>query len=215
VFSFYSILPLFILNYVHYLISLVNGYSLNDCREKNTRLIREAIHVRYMLLPYFYTLFREANTTGLPVMRPLWMEFPSDEITFSNDEAFMVGSSLLVQGIYTEVLLQPNIFTYFAMDLVVCPLFNIVSPLLLFNKFKFVVSSIQRAKYVSVYMPGKELWYDIRTGAAYKGGKTHKLEAKEESVPAFQRAGTIIPRKDRLRRSSTQMVNDPYTLVCS
>ncbi|KAJ6378065.1 hypothetical protein OIU78_028320 [Salix suchowensis] len=140
--------------------------------EKNTRLIREAIRVRYMLLPYFYTLFREANTTGLPVMRPLWMEFPSDETTFSNDEAFMVGSSLLVQGIYTE-----------------------------------------RAKYASVYLPGKELWYDIRTGATYKGGKTHKLVASEESVPAFQRAGTIIPRKDRLRRSSTQMVNDPYTLV--
>ena len=87
---------------------MVNEYLLNDHREKNKRLIREAIHVRYMLLPYFYTLFREANTTGLPVMRPLWMEFPSDEATFSNDEAFMVGSSLLVQGIYTEVLLPPK-----------------------------------------------------------------------------------------------------------
>ena len=59
--------------------------------------------MRYMLLPYFYTLFREANTSGVPVARPLWMEFPSDEDTFSNDEAFMVGNSLLVQGIYTEV----------------------------------------------------------------------------------------------------------------
>jgi hypothetical protein len=87
---------------------MANGYLLNDRREKNKRLIREAIHVRYMLLPYFYTLFREANTTGLPVMRPLWMEFPSDEATFSNEEAFMVGSSLLVQGIYTEVLLPPK-----------------------------------------------------------------------------------------------------------
>lgn len=65
--------------------------------------MREAIHVRYMLLPYFYTLFREANATGIPVVRPLWMEFPADEKTFSNDEAFMVGNSLLVQGIYTQV----------------------------------------------------------------------------------------------------------------
>uniref|UniRef100_A0A2P2MUY8 Neutral alpha-glucosidase ab n=1 Tax=Rhizophora mucronata TaxID=61149 RepID=A0A2P2MUY8_RHIMU len=72
--------------------------------EQNTELIRGAIHVRYMLLPYFYTLFRKANTSGVPVMRPLWMEFPSDEATFSNDEAFMVGGSLLVQGIYSEVL---------------------------------------------------------------------------------------------------------------
>ncbi|PON37661.1 Glycoside hydrolase [Trema orientale] len=140
--------------------------------ERNTELIRDAIHMRYMLLPYFYTLFREANTSGVPVARPLWMEFPSDEVTFRNDEAFMVGNSLLVQGIYTE-----------------------------------------RVKHTSVYLPGKESWYDLKTGAVYKGGMTHKLEVSEESVPAFQKAGTIIPRKDRFRRSSTQMVNDPYTLV--
>ncbi|GLT53611.1 hypothetical protein SLA2020_268710 [Shorea laevis] len=66
--------------------------------ERNTELIRDAIHVRYMLLPYFYTLFREANTSGVPVVRPLWMEFPSEEATFSNDEAFMVGNSIMVQG---------------------------------------------------------------------------------------------------------------------
>ncbi|KAF5751733.1 Glycosyl hydrolases family 31 protein isoform 1 [Tripterygium wilfordii] len=140
--------------------------------ERKTELIKEAIHVRYILLPYFYALFREANTTGVPVARPLWMEFPSDEATFSNDEAFMVGSSLLVQGIYTE-----------------------------------------RAKHASVYLPGKESWYDIKTGSTYKGGKFYKLDVSEESIPAFQKAGTIIPRKDRFRRSSTQMINDPYTLV--
>uniref|UniRef100_A0A2P2MUY6 Probable glucan 1,3-alpha-glucosidase n=1 Tax=Rhizophora mucronata TaxID=61149 RepID=A0A2P2MUY6_RHIMU len=83
--------------------------------ERNTELIREAIHVRYMLLPYFYTLFREANTTGVPVMRPLWMEFPSDEATFSNDEAFMVGGSLLVQGIYSEVLPYQKLTYYYWM----------------------------------------------------------------------------------------------------
>ncbi|KAK7350916.1 hypothetical protein VNO77_09968 [Canavalia gladiata] len=140
--------------------------------DRNTELIKDAIHVRYALLPYFYTLFREANTTGVPVVRPLWMEFPSDEATFSNDEAIMVGNSLLVQGIYTE-----------------------------------------RAKDASVYLPGTQSWYDLRTGTVYKGGVTHKLEVTEESIPAFQRAGTIIARKDRFRRSSTQMANDPYTLV--
>lgn len=140
--------------------------------ERNTQLMREAIHVRYMYLPYFYTLFREANSSGTPVARPLWMEFPGDEKSFSNDEAFMVGNGLLVQGIYTE-----------------------------------------RAKHVSVYLPGDESWYDLRSGFAYKGGQTHKYEVSEDSVPSFQRAGTIIPRKDRLRRSSTQMENDPYTLV--
>ncbi|KAL9257322.1 putative glucan 1,3-alpha-glucosidase [Drosera capensis] len=140
--------------------------------ERNTKLMRDAIRTRYTLLPYFYTLFRESNLTGIPVMRPLWMEFPGDEATFNNDEAFMVGNSLLVQGIYT-----------------------------------------QQAKESSVYLPGSDSWFDLRSGAAYRGGTTHKLEVSDESIPAFQRAGTIVPRKDRYRRSSTQMTNDPYTLV--
>lgn len=72
----------------------------------------------------------------------------------------------------------------------------------------------QRAKHTSVYLPGKQSWYDLKTGTVYKGGVTHKLEVTEESIPVFQRGGTILTRKDRFRRSSTQMTNDPYTLVC-
>lgn len=77
--------------------------------------MRDAIRIRYTLLPYFYTLFREANVSGVPVVRPLWMEFPFDDAAFSNDEAFMVGNSLLVQGIYTAVPLVtgPLLFLIF------------------------------------------------------------------------------------------------------
>ena len=32
-------------------------------------------------------------------------------------------------------------------------------------------------------------------------------------VPVFQRGGTIIPQKLRIRRSSSLMANDPYTLT--
>lgn len=65
--------------------------------------MREAIRIRYSLLPYYYTLFREASVSGIPVMRPLWLEFPRDKETYNNGDAFMVGSSILVQGIYEEV----------------------------------------------------------------------------------------------------------------
>ena len=34
-----------------------------------------------------------------------------------------------------------------------------------------------------------------------------------EYLPVFQRGGSIIPRKNRVRRSSKLMVNDPYTLT--
>ena len=72
---------------------------------------------------------------------------------------------------------------------------------------------MQGQKSVSVYLPGKESWYDLRNGSPYKGSMSHKLQVLEDSIPSFQRGGTIVPRKDRFRRSSTQMVNDPYTLV--
>ncbi|KAJ7295993.1 hypothetical protein O6H91_Y150800 [Diphasiastrum complanatum] len=71
--------------------------------EPYTSLIRNAIDTRYALLPYYYTLFKEASTTGVPVMRPLWMEFPKDASTYAMDDEFMVGQGLLVRGIYAEV----------------------------------------------------------------------------------------------------------------
>eukprot|EP00250_Pteridium_aquilinum_P013173 c21179_g1_i1 orf=86-2851(+) len=140
--------------------------------EPYTSYIREAIRVRYALLPYFYTLFREASTTGVPVLRPLWMEFPEEEMTFAMDKDCMVGSGLLVHGVFSE-----------------------------------------GATSESVYLPGEEPWYDVKTGTTFSGGDYHKVPVTMEGIPVFQRGGTIIPRKDRPRRSSSQTINDPYTLV--
>ena len=35
----------------------------------------------------------------MPVMRPLWVEFPSDQSTFETEDAWMVGSDLLVKPV--------------------------------------------------------------------------------------------------------------------
>ena len=39
--------------------------------------IRTAIERRYRLLPYLYSVFEESSRTGLPVLRPLWLEYPA------------------------------------------------------------------------------------------------------------------------------------------
>lgn len=72
---------------------------------------------------------------------------------------------------------------------------------------------LQGAKDATVYLPRDHTWYDLKTGTAYKGGNTQKMEVTDADIPVFQRSGTIIPRKDRFRRSTLQMENDPYTLV--
>jgi alpha-glucosidase len=64
--------------------------------KEELRRRRAAVERRQRLLPYLYTLFEEASRTGLPVMRPLWLEHPEDPSTVDNDRAFLLGRDLLV-----------------------------------------------------------------------------------------------------------------------
>merc|ERR1712150_169378 len=43
-------------------------------------------------------------------------------------------------------------------------------------------------------------------------GVSKVVEADIDTIPVFQRGGSVIPRKLRLRRSSLMMKSDPYTL---
>jgi alpha-glucosidase len=57
---------------------------------------RIALERRYRLLPYLYTLFREASVTGLPVARPVFFADPADPKLRREDSAFLLGSDLLI-----------------------------------------------------------------------------------------------------------------------
>uniref|UniRef100_A0A8C1AH05 Glucosidase II alpha subunit b n=2 Tax=Cyprinus carpio TaxID=7962 RepID=A0A8C1AH05_CYPCA len=139
---------------------------------ENTALIREVIRQRYALLPYWYQLFYQAHKTGMPVMRPLWVDYPKDTATFTIDDEFLIGSDLLVHPVTEE-----------------------------------------GSRGVTAYLPGaEEVWYDVHTFQKHNGAQNLYIPVTLSSIPVFQRGGSIIPRKDRVRRSSTCMENDPYTL---
>ena len=57
---------------------------------------RKAMHIRYSLLPYMYTLFHHASTTGDTVMRALAWEFPSEPALANADRQFFLGPAILV-----------------------------------------------------------------------------------------------------------------------
>jgi len=61
--------------------------------------VRSAIISRYRLLPYWYWLFFDSEHTGVPVMRPMWVEFPADRSTFASEDQHFVGSALLVRPV--------------------------------------------------------------------------------------------------------------------
>ncbi|XP_063898479.1 neutral alpha-glucosidase AB isoform X1 [Helicoverpa armigera] len=69
---------------------------------------------------------------------------------------------------------------------------------------------------VKVYLPGaasKTLWYDVDSYHAHHANGYLNYDVTLAKIPVFQRGGTIVPRKERVRRSSALMADDPYTLV--
>jgi alpha-D-xyloside xylohydrolase len=58
--------------------------------------IRSVLLLRERLRPYIMSLMRSASSSGMPPMRPLWVDFPSDPAAWEVEDAFMFGPSLLV-----------------------------------------------------------------------------------------------------------------------
>ncbi|NEQ24236.1 MAG: DUF5110 domain-containing protein, partial [Microcoleus sp. SIO2G3] len=63
------------------------------------QICREYIELRYRLLPYYYSLFWQAATTGAPILRPLLYEFPNDHTTYQIDDQVMLGAGLMATPI--------------------------------------------------------------------------------------------------------------------
>ena len=69
--------------------------------QEDVDLRRHYIEERYHLLPYIYTTAEEMSRSGLPIMRPLLLEFPAptadgSPIDLANGNVFMLGPDLLI-----------------------------------------------------------------------------------------------------------------------
>ncbi|MGA3028705.1 MAG: TIM-barrel domain-containing protein [Bryobacteraceae bacterium] len=62
-------------------------------------IIRKYLKLRYRLLPFLYSALEEAQRTGVPVFRPLLLNYQDDANTVSIDDEFMAGDGLLVAPI--------------------------------------------------------------------------------------------------------------------
>ena len=59
-------------------------------------ICRKYLELRYRLLPYNYTLCREAHDSGLPLMRALWLHYPHDPHAVARGDEYLWGRDLLV-----------------------------------------------------------------------------------------------------------------------
>jgi len=76
----------------------INGYDQEPWRfgRYYEAIIRKYLKLRYELLPFLYTTLEEAHRTGVPVFRPLVLNYQEDANTYNLDDQFMLGNELLV-----------------------------------------------------------------------------------------------------------------------
>ena len=65
---------------------------------------RKYIELRYRLLPYLYTAIEETARTGVPLMRPLFLEYPQAAEFYGDDRDFLFGRDLFVAPVTTEMV---------------------------------------------------------------------------------------------------------------
>lgn len=70
--------------------------------EEACEVLRKFVKLKCRLMPYLYRQAVEAHENGIPVLRPMFMEFPEDRACEVLDRQYMLGDSLLVAPVFKE-----------------------------------------------------------------------------------------------------------------
>ncbi len=96
----------------------LRNHSAHDtCRQEPWRFgeqvlaaSRQALRLRYRLLPYLYTLARLAATEGQPILRPLVYEWPEDPEVGALDSQLMLGDALLAAPVLAPGIRERQVY---------------------------------------------------------------------------------------------------------
>jgi len=84
-------------------ISNYEGAAVPDASQLHNAQVepicRKYLELRYCLLPYLYSAVHECATTGMPIMRALWLHYPTDPKAVACGDEYLWGPSLLVAPI--------------------------------------------------------------------------------------------------------------------
>ena len=65
-------------------------------------ICRKYLELRYRMLPSIYSAVHECATTGMPIMRALWLHFPNDPKAVACTDQYMWGKNLLVAPVVAK-----------------------------------------------------------------------------------------------------------------
>ena len=134
---------------------------------------RRYIETRYRLLPYFYTLADESSRTGLPLMRPVFLEFPEVFTTgFDHmDTEFLLGRSLLVAPPPFAETMDPYVVSF-----PTGPWYDFWT-----------------GEKMAAQPSGPSIVDIANAGAGAKFQEPHPIHPPLETMPVYVRGGTVLP----------------------
>lgn len=75
---------------------------LIDASGEADKVLSKFINLKLSLMPYIYATALATHRTGIPMMRPMFVEFPDDPVSWYLDTQYMLGENLLVAPVFTE-----------------------------------------------------------------------------------------------------------------
>ncbi len=132
--------------------------------------IKQAIRLRYRLMPYIVEMVRRVTDEHYTIMRSLLFDFPDDSYSTVIDDEFMFGDSILV-----------------------CP----VTEPMYFDKGNIRIECAAKVK--RCYLPKGTGWFDFWTNEYHEGGQYVEIDAPIGIIPLFVRAGSRIPVQEGMQ----------------
>ncbi|CDM22775.1 Alpha-glucosidase [Castellaniella defragrans 65Phen] len=72
--------------------------------------VRDAINLRYRLMPYLWQCVEQACRDDVPIIRPTFFNFPGDDRCFEDSDDFMLGDWLLIAPVVEEGLVRRRVY---------------------------------------------------------------------------------------------------------
>jgi alpha-glucosidase len=158
--------------------------------QENTR--RRFIEERYRLMPYLYTTAEETSHDGLPIVRPLFLEFP-DATDDGSPYDLLTGGSEFLFG--SRILVAPN------------PSPEEIAPYTVHlppgTWYDYWTGKLTRSKLAGTL--------DLEQRDKVIAQKPLMVTPTLERLPVYVRGGSILPIAP-LTQSTTELPNGPLTL---
>ena len=154
---------------------------------------RRFIEERYKLMPYLYTVAEESSSTGLPINRPLFLEFPHATADGTPFDLTTGGAEFLLGS---RVLIAPN------------PSPEEIAPYQVTLPGGVWYDYWTGDKIIRYSATAKQ---DLEQRDKVQANKPLEITPKLEALPVYVRGGSVIPIAP-LTQSTQEVPNGPLTL---